>query len=472
MGEKRKFEPRDYQSRAVEDCMDYINCSASIPVLAVLPTAAGKSWIIADVAEKISKKEKGVCVVLQPSIELLKQNLSKAKNLGCTDIKVYSAGLDSKQISKTLTYATLGSIKKDVDKLVKLGVDTLLVDEAHFKFSEKKGGEFMKFYNKLKPKKTIGFTATPFKLFPSRAGSMLVMLNRIKDKIFKDIIHVTQISELVSKNYWSPIKYETHKFDESGLLLNSTGNKFTEESIREVMDEQGINNNIYLRVMDLVEKGYTKILVFTDSLYTANRMAEFVPDSIALSSESTKKEREKGVEDFLSGEKKVLFNYGLFTTGFDYPELEVVLVGRPTNSLSLYYQIGGRGVRIHEDKKEVLFIDFCGNVSRFGKIEDLEILDYGHYGWGVFSGEDLLTGIHLGMYSVDKHYLDNPDKTFNDMTLWFGKHKGKKVKYLVYKDAGYLKWLLDPENMDLGSEKGIALKNCIIQNLANNAIFG
>lgn len=470
MGEKRKFEPRDYQSEAVEDCMDYINCSANIPVLAVLPTAAGKSWIIADVAERVSKEEKGICVVLQPSIELLKQNLSKAKNLGCTDIKVYSAGLDSKQISKTLTYATLGSIKKDVDKLIKLGVDTLLVDEAHFKFSEKEGGEFMKFYNKLKPKKTIGFTATPFKLVPGRGGSRLVMLNRIQNKIFKDIIHVTQIKHLVDNNYWSPINYETHDFDESGLRFNSTGNKFTDESVRMVMDEQGVNNNIYLRVMDLLKKGYTKILVFTDCLYTAERMAEFVPDSIALSSESTDKERNKGVEDFLAGDKKVLFNYGLFTTGFDYPELEVVIMGRPTNSLSLYYQIVGRGVRIHENKKEVLFIDFCGNVRRFGKVEHLELLDYGNYGWGFFSGEDLLTGIHLGMYSINKHYIDNPDKSFNDMTLWFGKYKGKKIKYLIHKDEGYLKYII--EKMDLGTEKGIALKNCIIQNMANKAVFG
>ena len=87
MGEKRKFDPRDYQIEAVKDCIDYINCSANIPVLAVLPTAAGKSWIIADVAEKITKEKKGICVVLQPSIELLKQNLSKAENLGCTGIK-------------------------------------------------------------------------------------------------------------------------------------------------------------------------------------------------------------------------------------------------------------------------------------------------------------------------------------------------------------------------------------------------
>jgi DNA repair protein RadD len=469
---KRKYDLRDYQKEAIQDCMDYIDCSANIPVLAVLPTAAGKSLIIGEVAKEISRREKGICVVLQPSIELLKQNVDKAKNLGCEDIKVYSASLDSKEISDTLTYGTLGSIKKDIDKLIKLGVDTLLVDEAHFKFSEKKSGEFMKFFNKLKPKKTIGFTATPFKLFPGRGGSRLVMLNRIKGKIFKGIIHVTQIKQLVDNNYWSPINYETHDFDDSGLRFNSTGNTFTDESVRMVMDEQGINNNIYLRVMDLLKKGYTKILVFTDCLYTAERLSEYVPDSIALSSESTDKQRKKGVEDFLVGDKKVLFNYGLFTTGFDYPELEVVIMGRPTNSLSLYYQIVGRGVRIHENKEEVLFIDFCGNVRRFGKIEDLELLDYNNYGWGVFSGDDLLTGIHLGLYSINKHYIDNPDKSFNDMTLWFGKHKGKKVKYLIHKDPGYLKWIITNDNMDLGTEKGMALKNCIIQNMANKAVFG
>jgi len=465
VAQKRKYKLRNYQEEAVNDCIEYLESSVSIPVLAVLPTAAGKSLVIAEVA----RRTKGVCVVLQPSIELLKQNKSKAEALGCEDIKVYSAGLDTKEIGETLTYATLGSIKKDIDKLIKLGVDTLLVDEAHFKFSEEKGSEFRKFINKLKPKKSIGFTATPFKLVPGRAGSKLVMLNRLKNKYYKDIIHLTQISQMVEEGYWSPIEYEIHDFDESGLKLNSTGAKFTDESVEQAMTDQGINNNIYLRVMDLLDKGYTKILIFTDCLYTAERLAEFVPDSLALSSKSSKKEREKGVKDFLSGKKKVLFNYGLFTTGFDDPSIQVVGMGRPTNSLAVYYQIIGRGVRIMEGKESFLYIDFCGNVNRFGPVEDLEMLDYGNYGWGVFSGDELLTGIHLGLYSIDKHYLDNPDKSFNDMTLWFGKHKGKKVKRLMYTQGGYLKYLLG-DDFDFGDEKGIALRNCIIQNLANKAI--
>jgi len=60
------------------------------------------------------------------------------------------------------------------------------------------------------------------------------------------------------------------------------------------------------------------------------------------------------------------------TTGFDFPELDAIIMARPTNSLSLYYQIIGRGLRKAEGKENCLLIDLSGNVNKFGKIENFE----------------------------------------------------------------------------------------------------
>ena len=83
----------------------------------------------------------------------------------------------------------------------------------------------------------------------------------------------------------------------------------------------------------------------------------------------------------------------IFSTGFDYPEIDLIVQARPTASLVLFYQQIGRGLRIHPDKKNCLIIDLVGNVEKFGKIEDLTIRNV--KGWGAYSGTKLLTGVQM-----------------------------------------------------------------------------
>ena len=67
-------------------------------------------------------------------------------------------------------------------------------------------------------------------------------------------------------------------------------------------------------------------------------------------------------------------NVGVLTTGFDFPELDTIVMARPTMSLAMYYQIVGRGIRPSEGKNG-WFVDMCGNVGRFGKVDDLELME-------------------------------------------------------------------------------------------------
>ena len=84
------------------------------------------------------------------------------------------------------------------------------------------------------------------------------------------------------------------------------------------------------------------------------------------------------------------------STGFDYPELETVIIARPTMSLGLYYQMAGRGFRLHPDKEYARIIDLCGNYKMFGKIEDLEIVDGGNGKWHIQSNGRQLTNTYYG----------------------------------------------------------------------------
>ena len=88
-------------------------------------------------------------------------------------------------------------------------------------------------------------------------------------------------------------------------------------------------------------------------------------------------------------------NVGVLTTGFDYPELDTVVMARPTMSLALWYQIVGRCIRPHPSKRSGWVIDLCGNLERFGEVRDLRLNDTGNGKWAVFSKDRQLTNVYF-----------------------------------------------------------------------------
>ena len=432
-----KYKLFDFQEKCLEDCYNYIMNGDIEPGLVICPVGWGKTLAIASLGTRLA----GGVLVLTLSQELLSQNLEKFESFG-GQATVYSAALDSKEVSST-TFATLKSVKQAVEELKKFKIKYVIIDECDRNFSPKKGSEFMKFITALKPKSVIGFTATPWALEAGRVGSQLTMLNKLKPPYFKRFIHVTQISELVAKGRWSKCEYEIYDFDNSLLKLNSSLSDYTAESILEANRVQGVNRNMAVRLKKLIADGYSRILVFVDSTENSEIFANWLPDSAVLTSNTPAKDRKRIVRDFKAGIIKVLFNYGVLSIGFDYPELEVVMVGRSSNSLSWIYQIFGRGVRVHENKKSFRFIDYGGNIQRFGKIEDLEIKLLPAAGYTVVNKNRVLTGVPLGTnYSVDQ-YVDlvrfGPKKEVLDFKIrfWFGKHKDKP---LIQVPLHYLKW--------------------------------
>lgn len=137
------------------------------------------------------------------------------------------------------------------------------------------------------------------------------------------------------------------------------------------------------------------ILVFTRFLKEAERLTMSIPGCAIVSGDTPKKEREHILEAFKAGEIPVVANVGVLVCGFDYPELDTVVIARPTMSLALYYQIVGRAIRPHPNKKEGWIVDLAGNINRFGKVEDLRLIDNGNGKWSVWNSKRQLTNIRL-----------------------------------------------------------------------------
>ena len=98
------------------------------------------------------------------------------------------------------------------------------------------------------------------------------------------------------------------------------------------------------------------------------------------------------MKQFKNGSIPVVANVGVLTTGFDYPELDTIVMARPTMSLAMYYQIVGRAIRPFENK-EGWFVDLVGNIDRFGHVDDLRLEDSGNGKWAVYSNGKQLTNV-------------------------------------------------------------------------------
>lgn len=436
---------RDNQILPVQKGVEFFKQKKSVPSIIVAPTAFGKSIVIAAIAKEVGER----LVIIQPSKELLEQNYNKFIALG-GEASIYSASMNEKEIG-SITYATIGSIAKVAYKFNELGISKVIIDECD-RFPREPGGMLRKFLTSAKITHVLGLTATPLKLQTNMGDdgpfSKLVMLTSRSKKgnFFKNIIHVAQIKEMVELGFWSPLKYESYDFDTGELVYNTTGAEYTDDSIKKAYKNQNIAGKIIKKVAELTDR--KSILVAVPTILEAKDLAGRIPNSAPLHSKMNTKERNTIIDDFKNGRLRVILQVDILTVGFDFPQMDCIITGRPTSSLSWWYQFVGRVTRIHTDKSNGLVVDFVGSVPKFGKVEDL-YFKYETPMWKLYGEtQKLLTGIPLseiGLHIEGKQSPHEIAANKEPIIFPFGKHRGEEVRKTP---KWYRNWML--ENFEFG----------------------
>ena len=253
-----------------------------------------------------------------------------------------------------LTAGMVQTLTRRVDKLPT--PDVILVDEAHHALAK----SYQRILDKFPKAIVLLFTATPH-----RTGR--VQLDQIAD----DIIVGQSIHELTEKGFLAPFRYfqPPGDFDSKLLKRGSTGD-FTNDSMQQAMST---------KIFGHIVKQYKRIapgmqaVVYTYSIDSAIKIAaEFNSEGISaveVDGTTSKEKRAVAVRKFRDQKIKILVNVNLFTEGVDLPNVDCVIMARPTASLALYLQFSMRCLNPRPGKTAII-IDHANNFKSFGYPDD------------------------------------------------------------------------------------------------------
>lgn len=377
------LELRYYQKQAVNDFFEYTANNWEKHPIMVLPTGSGKSLVQAHIVKRMLDYPNTRILLITHQQLLIQQNCNELienfQNYLFLDVGVYSAGLKSRETKNRILFAGIQSVYK---KAWELGFfDIILCDECHL-INPSGDGMYREFFAemvKINPKVVIGgLSATEYRL---KHG----LLTEGKDALFDDVCHTTTVSELIDPNHYK-------NYDKTQYLCNlisKNGTNKVDLSRVSIRGKEYATNEMQKAFVedDLVAKAvkeikeYTverkKVLVFTAGIShcedVVNEMKLQGMDARCVHSKQSNKINEQTLIDFKAKKFKYLINVNSLTTGFNEKGIDCIVLLRSTLSPGLYYQMCGRGFRLHPDKIDCLILDFGRNIERHGPIDKIEV---------------------------------------------------------------------------------------------------
>jgi DNA repair protein RadD len=361
---------RPYQEDVKTAVYDHLRSRQDNPC-AVVPTAGGKTPIMASICKDAVGLWGGRVLILAHVKELLEQTAEKL-SVVCPEIGfgIYSAGLKRRDTDHPVIIASIQSVYKRACELDRF--DLILIDEAHLisPDSESMYQHFLADARIINPEvRIVGFTATPYRL---KSGSICTV-----EGILNHICYEVGVRELIRDGFLCPLisKAGRAKVDTSELHIR--GGEFITDEVEALMDKDSL---VQSAVSEIIQ--YTTdrnaCLIFASSIQHGKHIVDVLADAHGVEcgfvcGETPAIERDLTLARFKTGKLKYLCNVNVLTTGFDAPHIDCVALVRPTMSPGLFYQMVGRGFRLHPSKESCLVLDFGGNVLRHGPVDDIRI---------------------------------------------------------------------------------------------------
>lgn len=362
---------RPYQQKSIDMIYDWFQRNDTGNPCLTLSTGAGKSIIIAELCrDAIQTWPETRILMITSSMELIDQNHQKLlSHWPGAPVGVYSAGLRRREMTEPITFAGIQSIYNKADDLGH--IDLCIVDECDL-ISHKDEGTYRRLINDLTAinpyLRVIGCTATPF-----RMGHGLIT---DEPAIFKELIEPISLKQLVDQGYLAPLRSKLTSFQQDTSGVKMRGGEYIESELQKALDTEDQNQAVVKEVIAKAD-GRRHWLFFCTGVDHAEHIKDILIEegisAACVTGDLPIKERTQIIEDFKSGKIQAVTNCQVLTVGFDFPNIDLIAMLRPTMSPRVYVQCAGRGTRLKTHEfKDCLYLDFAGTVVQHGPITDVQ----------------------------------------------------------------------------------------------------
>ena len=341
------MELRPYQKEAKEAVFEQWE-NGTRRTLLVLPTGCGKTIVFAKITEDCVSHGDRVLILAHRG-ELLDQaadKIAKATGLGCATEKAEQSCLGS---WFRITVGSVQSMMRET-RLSRFPEDyfnTIIIDEAHHCISD----SYQRVLKHFPDAKVLGVTATPDRGDMKNLG-----------QVFESLAYEYTLPKAIKEGYLSPIKAVTipRQVDLTGVGMQSGDFK---------AGDLGSARDPYLESIAKEMEKYCKdkkTVVFLPLVKTSQKFRDILNDHGFQAAEVNGESQDRAVilEDYAKGKYNVLCNSMLLTEGWDCPDVDCIVVLRPTKVRSLYCQMVGRGTRLAPGKDHLLLLDFLWHTER------------------------------------------------------------------------------------------------------------
>lgn len=357
------YKLRHYQQEAVDSTVKYFQRKRD-PAVIILPTGAGKSLVIAELA----KVAKGRVLVLAHVKELVEQNYEKYISYGLA-AGIFSASLGKKDFSQKAIFGSIQSVARASQDFFQ-DFTLLVIDECH-RVAEEGATQYQEVIQKLKASNPniciLGLTATPYRLGLgwiyeySHAGEIKTEQKRF----FKQCVYELPLSYMIKNKFLTqPVKVDIPVTCYDFSELTEKNRMYTVAEVEDILKNQKrLTPLIVKNIIDITERFKRQgVMIFSASVKHAQEILSYLPENEGrlVVGDTDMDSREQIINDFKEKKIKYLVNVSVLTTGFDAPHVDVIAILRPTESNSLYQQIVGRGLRLGPGKADCFILDYTG----------------------------------------------------------------------------------------------------------------
>ena len=317
-----------------------------------LPTGGGKTVIFSEIVRRYLEKFKKKVLVLTHRIELSKQTSRMLNEFGVDNKIINSTAQLDDQDDFSCFVAMVETLKNRLNdgKLDISDIGLVIVDEAHY-------NSFTKIFKFFDQSFILGVTATPL--------SSNVKLPMYEN--YQELFVGESIQHLIDSHYLSSANLYSYNVGLTSLEVGANGDYTVKSS-----EDLYTNTDMLSKLVSAYEetaKG-KKTLIFNNGINTSIQVYHAFKKAgypIAhLDNTNTRKERDFILKWFNKTPNAIITSVSILTTGFDEPSIEAIILNRATKSLTLYYQMIGRGSRIYNNTDTFAVIDLGNNFHRFG----------------------------------------------------------------------------------------------------------